>query len=274
MKYEIKWTDLAEDCYPEELMPGEYDKERDTRIKESVMKQIRKEGGRRPAGKIVRLLPLVAALALLFTVTAYATGMFKIRLDPVKQGETVEGEWIERDEEGNITFQQTWKYDDAGMVFRFEGETEPHRVQFKPGWLPSEPDISDVCPRTEDSWYQYLGDQFDDEGTPENVPYIIGLLYCDPYKQVAILGETELVREGELAGYKLTEVRTGGSKYMAPQNYVILMDEENGYAITIVGSDSMEDLEHIGETLEVRQLDETVPFDPDNTAAMLAAGRG
>ena len=275
MKFDVKWTDLAEDCFPEELMLGEYDEARNTRIKENVMRQIQEEkSGRRSARKVIRVLPLVALLAVLFTVTAYAGGLFKIHLDPVPEGESVQGEWIERDEEGNITFQQNWTYDDAGMVFTFEGETEPHRIQFKPGWLPSEPDISDTYPREEDSWYQYLGDQFDEDESPRYIPWIIMVSYCDPYQKRVIEGETSLIREGELAGYNLTEVSTAPNEYREGQNYVLLMDEERGFMITIVGSDSFEDLEHIAEELEVRQLDELVPFDPDFNVGIIAAGRG
>ena len=275
MKLEVKITDLIEDCFPEELMPGETDEARNARIKEKVMKNMQDNPQRsKNARRVVRILPLVALLAVLFTVTAYAGGLFKIHLDPVGEGETVQGEWIERDEEGNITFQQNWTYEDAGMVFTFEGETEPHRVQFKPGWLPSEPDISDVFPREEDSWYVYLGDQFNDEQDPRYIPWIIMVSYCDPYQKRVIEGETSLVREGELAGYKLTEVKTEPDEYRDGQNFVLLMDEERGFMIAIVGSDSFETLEHIAEELEIRQLDEIVPFNPDVNVGIIAAGRG
>ena len=38
MKVKVKWTDLADDCFPEELMLGEFDEALNERVKEKVMK--------------------------------------------------------------------------------------------------------------------------------------------------------------------------------------------------------------------------------------------
>lgn len=275
MKYEVKWTDLAEECFAEELMLGETDDARSARIKETVMKQIQnEESGRRSARKTIRLLPLVAILAVLFTVTAYAAGLFTIKLDPVESGQTVQGEWIERDEEGNVVFRQTLRYDDAGLLFTFDGDTPPHRIVFHPGWLPSEPDIEWKLEELDGDWYGYLGDTQSHDPTGADIPYVIQICHCDPYHTVVIPGDAEIVREGELAGYKLTEVHSAWNEHLTPQNYVLLLDETRGFVIAIVGSDSFEDLERIATELEIRELDEIVPFNPDNTISILAAGRG
>ena len=53
----------------------------------------------------------------------------------------------------------------------------------------------------------------------------------------------------------------------------LLIDEEEGYAIVVSGTNSMEDMERIAENLEIRVTDEPVP-EGSSGWGMLNIGRG
>ena len=118
MKVKVKWTDLADDCFPEELMLGEYDEALNERIKEKVMKQIQagKHAAQKPR-KVFRFVALVAVIAVLFTVTAYAAGLFNQRF--TKASGTVSGEWIWHNDDGTVEVQKM-EYPEAGYVLTAE----------------------------------------------------------------------------------------------------------------------------------------------------------
>lgn len=265
MKLEVKWTDLAEDCFPEELMLGKYNEARNTRIKENVMKRIEHEkGGRTRARKIVRILPLVAVLAVLFTVTAYATGMFDQKFS--KASGTVSGEWVFHNEDGSLEVQKM-NYPEAGYILTAEDTgSVPNRIELKANWLPS---------NTENvgKWGAYL---HDDGGAEGPIPYGVAVYYAIPGFTAVLNGDVDIVKEETWENYKVTKLTASWHpEYgVGVQNFVLLKDEERGFIISVGGGDDFETLEHIARELEVRDTGEPVEYNPDFNICIMNIGRG
>ena len=266
-------SDLVADCSPGEITLGEPDRERDRRIKDMVMGQIRKQERARgfQARRWIRTLALVAAIAAMLTATAYAAGLFQLHMDRPDPETEVSGTWIERNEDGSIEHMQTLRYPDAGFVFTFESEVSPHRVQFKPGWLPEHSEGPEFGEPDAEGWYDYLSDN----GVDRQIPYVIHVIYmCQGYTLV-LNGDCEVVKEGKQDDYTLREIRASWNpEHIDDGNYLLLIDEEEGYAIVVSGTNSMEDMERIAENLEIRVTDEEVNFNPDYNIGILNFGRG
>lgn len=259
---------MMEDCCPEEIMIGTPDEEMTARVKARVMAQIAPQRKAIRLRRTVRLTLLIAAILALMTATAYAAGLFKMHIDPAPGDEVITGTWTERDAEGRIEYRQTWTYPDAGFVLTFESEASPHRVLFKPGWLPSEPTfgIWDA-----EGWGGYISDNGDPAG--HELPYVIEAIYMLQGKTLVLNGECQIVREDTFRDYKRVEIDCVYEPF-GQQHYILLMDEQEGYAIMIGGTNSMEDLEHIAQELEVQITDEPVEFDADYNIGMINIGRG
>ena len=265
MKVELKWADLAEDCFPEELMLGDYDEALNTRIKEKVMKHIQEEK-RRPntMGRIIRIAALVAVLAVLFTVTAYATGLFGQKFS--KASGTVSGEWIWRNEDGTLEVQKM-TYPDAGYILTAEDTGSiPNRIELKANWLPS---------NTENvgKWGAYL---HDDGGFEGPVPYGVNVYYAIPGFTAVLNGDVDIIGEEQWENYKVTKLTAAWNlEYgLGVQNFILMQDEEHGYIIAVGGGDDFETLEHIARELEVRDTGEPVEYNPDFNIGIMNIGRG
>ena len=264
MKVELKWTDLAEDCFPEELMLGEYDEALNARIKEKVMKQIEGKHAKKKTGRVVRIVALVAVLAVLFTVSAYATGLFSQKF--TKANGTVSGEWIWHNEDGTLEVQKM-NYPEAGYVLTAEDTGSiPNRIELKANWLPS---------NTENigKWGAYL---HDDGGFEGPVPYGVAVYYAIPGFTAVLNGDVEILCEETWGEYKVTKLTAAWNlEYgLGVQNFILMKDEEHGYIISVGGGDDFETLEHIARELEVRDTGEPVNYDPNFNIGIMNIGRG
>ena len=254
-------------------MLGEYDADSTARIKESVMNKIQAEKAPRRHGirRTIRIVALVAAIAAALTATAYAAGLFKMHMDRPQEGTVVSGTWTERNEDGSIDHVQTWSYPDAGFVFTFEAETTPHVVKFKPGWLPEHSSGPDFGLPDEDGWYGYLSDN----GEGRDIPYVIQIMYMNEGKTLVLNGDCEVVKEGTFGDYQMKEIACSYmSEYLNDSNYLLLIDETEGYCLIISGTNSMDDMEHIAREIQVKVTDEPVDYNPDYNVGQINVGRG
>lgn len=241
------------------------------RIKARVLNRITADKAHRSykIRRTLRTAVLIAAAMLLFSATAYAvSSLFQMHMDTVSEGEIVSGTWTWRDKEGNAADVQTWSYEDAGVVFTFEGESPRYRCHFKPGWLPGESGDTG-------SWYQYLVDDGDGEGN--HIPYCISIYYAQPGFWLVLNGDCELVGQEQWNGFAVTEIVsewTSDPHRDLIENYVLLFSEEGGYMIVVGGTSEMETLKRIAFSLEVDTTD--VPFEPtpDMTIGTINIGRG
>ncbi len=264
MKYELKWTVLAEDCFPEDIMLGEYDEALNTRIKEKVMKRMQEEMRRKKRYKRIRVAVLAAVLTVIFTVTAYAAGLFGQKLAPAEG--TVSGEWIWHNEDGSVEVQKM-TYPDAGYILTAEDTGSiPNQIELKANWLPS---------MTENvgKWGAYL---HDDGGTDGPIPYGVSVYYAIPGFTAVLNGEVNVIQEESWGNYKVTKLTASWHpEYgIGVQNFILLQDELRGYMISIGGGDSFETLEHIARELEVRDTGKPVEYDPDFNICIMNVGRG
>lgn len=264
MKVELKWTDLAEDCFPEELMLGEYDEALNARIKEKVMKQIEGKHAKKKTGRVIRIVALVAVLAVLFTVSAYATGLFSQKF--TKANGTVSGEWIWHNEDGTLEVQKM-NYPEAGYVLTAENMGSiPNRIELKANWLPSNT-------QNVGKWGAYL---HDDGGFEGPVPYGVAVYYAIPGFTAVLNGDVEILSEETWGEYKVTKLTAAWNlEYgLGVQNFILMKDEEHGYIISVGGGDDFETLEHIARELEVRDTGEPVNYDPNFNIGIMNIGRG
>ncbi len=266
MNINVTWAELAEDCFSEELMLGETDKARDARIKETVMKHIQEEKRGRGTGarRVIRLVALVAVLATLFTVTAYATGLFNQKL--TKASGTVSGTWTWHNEDGSVEVQRM-NYPEAGYILTAEDTgLIPNKIELKANWLPS---------RTEQVG-QWLPRIYDDGGFEGPVPYQICTHYAIPGFTLVLNGDCRIVKEETWENYQVTELSAAWNlEYgMGVQNFVLLRDEEHGYIISVGGDQSFETLEHMAKELEVRDTGVPVDYDPNFNIGIMNIGRG
>ncbi len=265
--------DLAGDCFPEDVMLGTKDAAMTARIKESVMKSIEleKRPRRRSGSRGLRIVALVAAIAAALTATAYAAGLFRMHMDRPEQGTVVSGTWTERNEDGTVDHVQTMSYPDAGFVFTFEAETTPHVVKFKPGWLPEHSGGPVFGEPDAEGWYQYLSDN----GEGKDIPYVIQTMYMNEGKTLVLNGECQVIKEGTFGDYQMKEIRCSYyPEYLNDGNYLLLIDETEGYCLIVSGTNSMEDMEHIARELEVLVTDEPVDYNPDYNVGQINIGRG
>ncbi len=80
---------------------------------------------------------LAAVLAALLTVTAYAAGLFELRLQFPRRGETQTYSFTLELPDGEPLTQTAEA--GAGLILRFDSQREGTLCAFRPGWLPAEP---------------------------------------------------------------------------------------------------------------------------------------
>ena len=97
--------------------------------KEDNLMQFEQNIKKAKAGRTGRILLIAAVLACLFTVTAFATGLFSISTRVPDARETFQIHW-DNSETGYL------EWHDAKLVLTFPEVTESREIEFRPGWLP------------------------------------------------------------------------------------------------------------------------------------------
>lgn len=263
-------TDLASECFEESITIGEYD-ELTARIEKRVLSQVARER-RKPfrLKKSLRILLVAAVLVSLFTVTAYALGVFQVQIRQPEEDEVIHGVWIERDEAGEVTYVQNMDYPDAGLVLTYETETIPFRAEFKPNWLPCEPNHEYGA----DDWYWYFQNDGPDPNSTE-YPYLIQVAYALPDYQLVMQteGGSEIVAEESWGELQVTKV-VNQEHHFGAVNYVLLFSPADGYLVVVGGTEGMEVITRIAENLEIRVTEEKAHYDPDYAIGCINIGRG
>ena len=237
--------------------------------------------------RTMRTLLLAAVLVCLLTATAFATGLFDIKDRPAEKNETYTIHWGESEymPEGSVT----WK--DLKYVFKFEGPEESRKVEFRPGWLPFEPNEAvNAWSKTEDGWYTRLVS----EGAPEvdsfsnnYQPYCVEVYYAPQFyndgAMILMYATPDEITEEDWGEYKVMKFH---AEQVIPANeyreethlnyyYVILFNQDNGEIVVVAGTSDMETVEHVAKEMEIRQTDEIVrSSDFENNAVFIDVGQG
>jgi hypothetical protein len=234
-------------------------------------------------------LALAAALLLALGVTAYATGLFGINIRPATAEELEPGAYPVRDEEGNWDYEAGMQLPTDGLTFSLSSEEPVYRVEFRPGWLPAEPNhgfrfgdpsAADVIaqglePWDPEGWYTNLSNDSGPRGSwgDLGIRYQIYSGNLRPGLRLTLLGDYRIVKTDIWDDVELIEVEALYMEERGRENYVFLFSESRGYLVVVGGGDDLEVLEHIARELEIRQTDRLVE-DYGAEQGILNIGRG
>ncbi len=285
-------TELLEDCNVEHIALGTPDAAMADRVKARVLNELacRRKPRILRLRRRLRMTLLVAAVLLLFGTVAYAAGLFRVEAQELTPDGESPQTWLLHDQSGDEISLFVGDRFERALAFSFSGDTPPHEVEFRPGWLPEAPTFWLPEPQPngdpfgtppwdwapgEDDWYRYLIDDREQEiiGTwtdgdgqvDSGIPYLIVAEYAYE-KQILVLngaGAEDIVKHEVWEDYEVYEIRCAKDIYFRPdgeaeqhvqsyENYVLLFSRSGGYMINIGGSLPMETLEHIARELEVR----------------------
>jgi len=237
---------------------------------------------------------LVAAIIIsLLSATAYALGLFRMRVQELEADTSREGNyWIIHDENGNELSIQVGDKLLHGLSFAFGGDAVANQVEFHLNWLPEDSKISWVA--TENGgWHQYLIDDREQETDwyPEEgvfdaaIPYLITAEYAYNDHVLVLNGACEIVKQEQWEGFEVYEVKCAkdiwegngtpeGRHLVSYENYVLMFSLEEGYMINVGGTADMETLEHIARELEVRSKGIPVIYSSDFVVEIINIARG
>lgn len=255
----IRISDMMDNCCPEKAELGAVDEQLAQRIKEDVMKKIKKEGAHAKSKNILRTVLLVAVIGILMTTTAFAAGLFSMERKEVTEGEVPSGYWRFYDDEGNLTEAQKFEYPYAGIVFTFTGpEGEHNQPEFKIGWLPEGEHYDEQAALCNvDGWMRSYGQMC----MCEDISCQIGVLNIPVNGYQAILnGEPTVLKEEYWGDWYVTEINadyrdTPFGRACDEANYIFMFDEGQGFLAIVRGVEDMEVLEQVAKNLEVRESD-------------------
>ena len=269
----LKISELCSDCCPENVTLGTPDAELAARIKAKTLKKIGVQPTRRRVR--VRTLLLAAAIAAFFGSAACAVVRYNMNFEDVQdQDEVVTVRLVEVNKAGDVVFEGTMPFPDAGMVLTFTGPEGSYNCpEFKANWLPSA--ATHIVYRGE--WTDYLCN----DGKGNIMPYLITATNVNTGNSKGVLnGKTEIVKQENWDGWEITEIvsdYTESKNFCSwgTVNYIFMFDPERGYLVKVCGTDSMETLEEIAENLEIRESN-MPPFKHpySETIGFLDLGRG
>ncbi len=200
--------------------------------------------------KISRSLLLTAVVAALLCVGVLAVALGRMESRDVSD-ESISGMWNG----------QQLSLEDAALELSFDISSETcYEVEFKPGWLPDEPEYP-YSPHRE-GWYTHLSNWGDPMG---ELPYVI---YSYTGAQLGngtkcyLNGKCEIVDQREWKGWQRTDIHvdyrdTGFSQEcMLDRYYILLFSQKDNYLIYIASSMyGFDTLEQMADGLTVEVTD-------------------
>jgi len=211
---------------------------------------------------------------------AYAKGYFAMSHREALPNETFSFPWV--DEDGN-EYQDQWE--DAKLVFHFEGVENSSEIEFKEHWLPyaaNENFESNSKNRNSEGFRKVLTSELSAEDIGNNsVPgYEVETYYASQFANggalILLYMEHEEVTKEEYNEFEI--VKFSAKNTPADNeivNYYAMFNSEKGYLILIKGSEEMDILERIAKNLEIRETGNTISSsDFERNVDFLDAGRG
>ena len=256
---------------------------------------------RRVRRRLGSALLIAAVLLSLFTITAYALGLFRVETKELSPENAEEQKWVFTDSEGK---ELRWgDHCEHGFCFYSCGDESPHRAEFRPGWLPQEPtfwypgaDISKGSPVWDPDnveWLEYLLDErqretdfFPEPGIHDiGIPYLVTVNYAFQDHYLVFNGACEIVRHETWDRFEVYELSCEKEIHLSPgvtdredvisrENYVLLFSLDEGFMINIGGTSDLETLERIARELEIRSTDEPLPFTPGDMVQQINIALG
>ena len=259
-------------------------------------------GPRRAHRKIGSALLIAAVLISLFTITAYALGLFRVETRELLPENAEDQKWSFTDSEGK---ELRWgDHCEHGFCFYFTGDETPRKVEFHPGWLPQEPTFWYPWPEQykyrppvwdpeNAGWLEYLLDErqretdfFPEPGIHDvGIPYLVTINYAFQNHYLVFNGACEIVKHETWEQFEVYELTCEKEIHLNPgvtdredvisrETYVLLFSLDEGFMINIGGTSDLETLEHIARELEIRTTDEPLQFDPSSMVQQINIGLG
>lgn len=231
----------------------------------------------RKTRRVFRAVLLIAAALAALGITAYAAGVFSLHLEQPAEDETVKVRYSVFAPDGTVGEGGDLEARNIGLVVGFEGKAESE-VEFRANWLPEGPKSVTGEGRSADKGYysfldSYAADPYD------LIPYQVSVYYAYPGFKIIVQGDVDIVKEdvwGELEVTEFVETQTYGEGQKLVTNFVLLFSPNEGWLISVGGSEDFETLEHIARELDVRQTG-VAPREPDlelNDFTTLGVARG
>ena len=246
----IHLTDTSFLCCPEEMKTETPPEGLADRVKSSVMSEIKPKRSR----KILKTSLIAAVIAALMTVAAFAAVHYSLIAE--KAEGPIKTEHIIYGEQGEILDQYKEYIPEAGLRLSVRGpEAEYYLPEFRCYYLPYEPQFAYT---DSEGWTNYVSDLAENNAILFNI-FVQPLSKGD--NEFIITGKPEIISEKYWDDWYVLSLSSdykGSEHYFFANdrlNYVILLNEENGWMINVVGSDSIEELEKIAAGLEIRESD-------------------
>lgn len=249
----IRLSDICSLCCPNNMKAKEMPPEMAERVKSRVMSQI--EAEKKPRHRVLKTLLLTAAFAAVLSGMAFALSRYSVRMENIDQEQ--KDQYVVYDAQGEIIYSREGWYTGEGMniIVNAVGE-EYSSPEFRCRYLPSEPDAGFT---DEEGWAEYLCNGGDGE---ESFPYIIEAYRLEKGENYyRIIGSYEILDERYWDDWYVLTVTSDVSEVEGLYyendrvNYVLLLNEDTGWFIVIMGTDSPETLEKIAAHLEIREHD-------------------
>lgn len=231
--------------------------------------------------KAGRILLIAAVLVCLFTVTAFAAGLFSISTRVPDAKETFQIHWDDS-ESGYL------EWSDAKLVLTFPEVAESREIEFQPGWLPFE--LPAELPGSH-PWEKLTGDTWFRRFTAETLCWSEKLADMpEEYRNInqPLMIETYSMAQFNDGGAMLMLYQTPGEiteehwdepgvdvlsfhgkqhfderdipemdlhidAYDIEYDYVLLSNEEKGWIIEVCGQLGMDTVRKVAENLEIRE---------------------
>lgn len=256
-----------------------YEKEDNLMLLEQNKKSVR-------ARRAGRILLIAAVIACLFTVTAFATGLFSIstRVPDVK--ETFQIHWDDS-ESGYL------EWSDAKLVLTFPEVTESREIEFRPGWLPFElpTELAGSLPWngiSDETWFKrfaseslcwaenadrypaeykeigqpilieaYSMAQFNDDGAMLMLYQTPGEITEEHWDELDV-DVLSFHGKQHFDDRDIPELDMHIDAYDLEYDYVLLSNEEKGWIIEVCGQLGMDTVRKVAENLEIRETGNTL----------------
>ena len=243
----------------------------------------RNQAGARKAG---RILLIAAVLVCLFTVTAFAAGLFSISTRVPDAKETFQIHWDDS-ENGYL------EWSDAKLVLTFPAVAESREIEFRPGWLPF--DLPKELPGSapwngigKDTWFRRFASESlcwgeNTAAFPAEFREIMQPILIESYSMAQFADGGAMLMLYQTPG-EITEehwdrlnvdvLSFHGSQHFDERDipeldmhidardidydYVLLSNEEKGWIVEICGQLGMDTVRKVAENLEIRETGNTL----------------
>lgn len=263
------------------------------------LEQKAKRTGLRKTG---RILLIAAVIACLFTVTAFAAGLFSVSTRVPDPKETFQIHWDDS-ENGYL------EWSDAKLVLTFPEVAESREIEVRPRWLPFEMPsrLAGSLPwsnLSSETWFQRFASEslcFPDEaGNPPQYSDISQPILIQLYSMAQFRDDGALLMlyqtPGEIKEEHWNDLNVDVLSFHGRQHfderyidwmdktmeaydidydYVLLSNAEAGWVIEVCGQLGMDTVRKVAENLEVRETGNTLtPDDFENRFVFIDGGVG